>query len=464
MPIDRIRFITTFSGLVTGLTIGSVALCRLIIPLGDTPRILYIPLLFIAFYILYLARGTHNKQSLRFPKISLLMAITGFVYLMAELAINISAFSEGEEAAIPAINSGFGVFNGPCADFDTIRGYRWRPGQHRMTKILNNKVIYDQCFTVNQQGFYSRITYAPKKNLPARKRLIVLGDSFTSGEYLEMPLTDKLNALQSPDTNAIEFLSFSVNGGGLRNWHNLFFKEVVPEYEFDGVILNVFGNDLSRGFFTMHHLPDVGHTGYFDSIPHSLSDYLQNYLPHTQPYAPYLNDSAINNQIAALAIQNHSKLFVPDLYLLKALILLPLIIQQQLKISEFNKAHFSNSDKKLSMEEVTQNLGKSRIKMLEDILNYCTAHGKQLTIVSIPYNQAFAQLKKGKTCNETVELQTIADHYHIIYFDGMESYASYSQQGFDSCFFPNDIHWNQKGSDIFANSFLKFYRNLPDIK
>ena len=382
------------------------------------------------------------------------------LYLIGELLINLFMWTGYASDEVPTVDSGFGAFNKPCAQFDTIRGFRWLPGEWRMTKVMNNEVLYDRMFVPNRQGYSSKVDYHRKKQNNEVFRFIVLGDSFTSGEYLEMPWSDKLNQLSKNKYNdCAEFYSFSINGGGIVNWHSIFHKEVAPNYEFDGVILAVFGNDLERNFFVMEHAQETGYAGYLDHIPVNRSQFLKNDLPKLPPLAPYKSDTTINKMVADARAYTNSKSrfsFKPDLYLFRLILFSPFIIQNHFAWRAFLNQHLSPMDREVTQGEILTSLGERKLQMLNEIIAYCTEHNKEVIISILPYEPAIHEMEKGKVLTYSLYCKYLTDVYGVNFFDGVTPFSSLTEQEVDDCFLNYDVHWTQKGSDFYADKIGEF--------
>ncbi|MCP4121655.1 MAG: SGNH/GDSL hydrolase family protein, partial [Bacteroidetes bacterium] len=177
------------------------------------------------------------------------------------------------------------VWNKPCAKYDSIAGYKW-VDSFRVVSMNTDEVHFDEIIHSNKQGYVSYQDYLPHKKDSTISRYIVLGDSFTAGAYLKTSWPDYCQKQLSSDTSItpVELYNFSVDGGGIHNWHSIFFNEVVPQYEFDAVIIAIFPGDLSRDFFILNHQEDsTAKYGYFKQKPASRQDFNLTFLPKMEP-------------------------------------------------------------------------------------------------------------------------------------------------------------------------------------
>ncbi len=73
-----------------------------------------------------------------------------------------------------------------------------------------------------------------------------------------------------------------MNGGGLGNWSAIFFEDIVPNYQFDALVIATYGDDLARQYSYLHAYdgPDCLHLGYFLTLRiRCIEDFFANYLP-----------------------------------------------------------------------------------------------------------------------------------------------------------------------------------------
>lgn len=439
----------------SGLLIIFLAICPLLGSYSILPVGFY--LLLIVLGATLLTTGIHlwTRRSGK-PNGILIWALTGLMaaYAVTEITMNIRAVVGHLPPPASSPDLGFGAFNGPCAEYDTVRGYRWTNPEIRMFKMVNRELVYDNIFRINAQGYFFPRDYTPKRKREGAKRYLVLGDSFSSAEYLRVPWTVRADSLLGQDP---EIYSFSVDGGGLYNWHRIFFKEIVPVYEFDGIVLAVFGNDLEREFFVMHHMEDTGYTGYLPEVPSGKEELIQNFADALMPYAGYLPDSVMDALIDRNPETEPRQL--PDVYALKTLMAAPANLFTNMRFKRFLSGMLVPAGNPVSVEEARTGLGPARYERVMDIIDYCQRHGKDVVIATLPYQPALPYAARGKILRYYAYCQTIARTRDTGYFDGTSGFLSLSSQEQKLCFLPYDIHWSQQGSDYFAEQFAGFLRN-----
>lgn len=441
--------------ILSGLLIIFLAIWSLLDNSSNLPAGFY--LLLITLGIFLLISGIRlSGQRTRLPHGLGIWVLTALlaIYTVSEITLNIRALAGHLPPPSSVPDLGFGAFNGPCAEYDSVRGYRWTKQQIRMFKMVNQELVYDNSFQINAQGYFFPSEYIPDKPREGGKRYLVLGDSFTSAEYLKTPWTVRADSLLGRDT---ELYSFSLDGGGLFNWHSMFFREIVPTYDFDGIVLAVFGNDLERDFFVMHHEEATGYTGYLSDIPETTEELKQKYGNALMPYAGYLSDSAMD----AMVKQTTEAQFVriPQLYALISLISIPARLFNQWQFQRFLNDMLVPSAVTFSPEEVRQGIGAARYEKIMDIIRYCQQHQKDVIIATIPYEAAIPYALRGSSLRYYAFCQTIAQSENIGFFDGTAPFVSLNRRDLKLCFLPYDIHWSQQGSDYFAEKFSTYLRN-----
>lgn len=82
------------------------------------------------------------------------------------------------------------------------------------------------------------------------KRIAVLGDSFTASQFTK---TNWLNILEKKVNDnfldSVVFMNFSVDGGGLGNWQSIVDNIIIKNnFEIDALVFAVLGDDLERKF------------------------------------------------------------------------------------------------------------------------------------------------------------------------------------------------------------------------
>lgn len=397
---------------------------------------------FLGYYGLKYVLNSH--QIFRKDYLFFFLTIT---YLTIELLLN-NIYKSDHSNNIQFANSGFGFFNHKCAVFDSISGYKWLKGEHRTIKFSSRDILYDVRFKANKQGYVYHSDFKHKKN--KNKRWIILGDSFTSTEYLANPFANELEKKFFNNNKQIEFYPFALSGIGIRNWHSIFFKEIVPNYEFDGIIINFFGNDLKRDFFVMHHTDTMGWTGYLNEIPNSFQQIKSDIKNNLQPSAPILKDEKIDS-IKKFYSNNKT---IYDLYALRYLFQIKNIFDTYRTIKKIKDENFTKSNVLFKIDEYEDKFGTAGRKQLESIFSFCKKNKIPIVVSYVPYNMSLEFSKNGYMYNDELYIKYIAQKNDVFYFNCDSIYKT--STNINNCFFESDIHWNENGMEIFIDNLYQF--------
>lgn len=370
-------------------------------------------------------------------KIALLFSSLFYAYLLGE----------GMHYLIspPASISGF---NQPCTEFDPIRGYRWLGDSVRGFKTSNGTVVYDNYFHPNNKGWIMDQDYTFCKEDSTKKRWMILGDSFVAGIMLETNLPNRTQQLVKDSTgnSALEIYSFGVDGGGIMNWYNVFFKEIVPNYEFDGVIIAPYADNLYRDFMVML-IQENGFMGRIDSV-----DWFEVNRINPKDFKalkPYKNNIYSNSEI--------------DQFLTQPLKQFDWALKRKIrhlgkKMNGKNRNHSSESIR--TINELNGKMGDKKFAQLDSILSWSRINQKQIILASIPSSLELKGELEGIKSFHRNEMQIIADEYKLDYFDGYEVFSGMKEEEINAHWLKYDGHWNQKGSDRYAKYFVNYLQQF----
>ena len=405
-------------------------------------------------------------KSSKFTNVFISLSAVNFLYLVLELGTYLLITINLVSPRLAIEDSSFGVFNRECARFDSISGYKWLPVDCRITKIVNGEVVFDNRFTSNGQGYLSKQDYMFRKQDSTITRYLVFGDSFTAGMYLERSWPDYLqNKLDREFAGQkFEIYSFAIDGAGLFNWHRIFMNEIIPYYEFDGIIIAAWGNDFSRDFAIMHHEGDGAYFGYFDKAPDNYRDFYDNFFPKTW-FVEIVPDSVIDQKIARTSgsEQGIFQFTIPDLNFMMKLYDAMAYISYQRKQEGFEEKFISSRQdfmKEYRIENFKERYGLERFGKLDTMIKYCKAHHKQVILCTQADEVGIRDLKTGNYHWMQGELEGLAKHYDVHYFDGLRYFLELSEEEIGESFLKYDPHWSQKGSDIFAENFYRYFIEL----
>jgi hypothetical protein len=280
-------------------------------------------------------------------------------------------------------------------------------------------------------------------------RFIVLGDSFTAGEYLQTSWPSRLNTYAFGDSVKYEFYSFAMGGSGFAKWYSQFFNEIVPNYNFDAVIIAVFGDDFKRDML------------YGDCKNGKVMYYKSNTLIDSLS----INADKINWVEAAQYNSNNdllARISLPNGLLLQN-VLFELL--NHFEISKKNQDYYKsisikkdNSSDSYCGDDFISRYGQQKFDYLSEVLTYCSQNKKPVVIVSVPS----LELLEWSHYDDFVlnkELEFIADTFDLKFFNSYPYFSKLKQDKLDSMFIENDGHWNQCGSDYFADAFYLYLKD-----
>ncbi|MFP6603064.1 MAG: hypothetical protein VB862_11095, partial [Pirellulaceae bacterium] len=190
-------------------------------------------------------RPITRKKKILFASITLLLG-----YSSAELVLT-SLYLQGTLLPIPKSTVVLEqAEQGASRRYDPVRGCLLAQHPSRVAIVASNGLIETVGIVKgNNRGFPDRDDFQLKRKKTETRRYAVLGDSFTSGQFLKRNWPDKAEDLASDEEISLELYNFSVLGGGLDNWRSVLLEHVeAEEYELDGVIFAVCCDDLHRGF------------------------------------------------------------------------------------------------------------------------------------------------------------------------------------------------------------------------
>lgn len=135
--------------------------------------------------------------------------------------------------------------------YDSVTGYRISPIPSRYGAVLSDGTLESiGVLKGNNRGFPDKRDFEPRKSNPQIKRIAVLGDSYTASQFTLRAwpdiAEDKINEIA---VDSVVFMNFSVDGGGLANWHSIIRNVILADsFQIDAVIFAVMGNDPDRKF------------------------------------------------------------------------------------------------------------------------------------------------------------------------------------------------------------------------
>lgn len=355
------------------------------------------------------------------------------------------------------------VSNRPLAVFDRVSGYRRAAGPTRIVRIMRDELVFDQTFTPNNKGYITATDFAERKANPETLRVVVFGDSFTASEFLPTPWPDRVNsALAGKTKRPLELYSFAVNGAGVWNWNSIFFNDVVPNYQFDAVLIAVWGDDLARPFSVLHY--DESGQSYmnrFDTQPATDDEFFRDYFPKVpKHFAKVASDTEIDAMIASIAAPWQPAAFelrVPRL----VSTLWSRIGRGNAGLERLAEAaKLTAATDVVPLDEIKASYGAVQFGKLEEMMAYCRANRIPVVLAALPSAGGAVAVAQSAGRDETAfqrEVRSLAHHFGALYMDGHAPFGRVPSQDIAAVYWLKyDGHWNQAGSDLFAGAMTRF--------
>lgn len=310
---------------------------------------------------------------------------------------------------------------------DPNAGFILRGKDIRLGRIVRNMPAYDNAafpLNPNAQGFPDTDNFE-LHSAQDSNTILWMGDSFSAGLYLEKNLPQRCEEIFSRKKNGIRILNYSIDGGGLKNWHSLYLKKAryVPHQK---LVLAVFRDNLHRDFATA--MSDAQHVLFtrLKTIPQNLPEWL---AAHTSELKPILN--RITHQ------QADSLRALADLQIYER------VLPQKLQTEKF-LIHILNLLKSGKTDQLTPDIEKD----IQEIQMACQAEGSELILLAVPDPELYAQY--GEDNIHSRNMKFLAEKYAARFINGYEMYSGFSPWVIQALYLKNDRHWNQQGSDYFA--------------
>lgn len=328
--------------------------------------------------------------------------------------------------------------------FDAVRGYRITSKPARLARITNGTLEFLGTFKGNNQGFPDKEDFFPERKDQDTIRIAVFGDSFTAAQYLDTSWPDQVEELLDAEGKKVELLNFSVDGAGLANWWSILLRHVKTDgYQLDGVIFGVFEEpkfgDLYRGFTASDHRESIAHSFRFkDWNPETWPSTYQEAKPHFDELPIHILSH--KRFEATLKGEWHPELPRPWRFYASQ------------KITSF----FNGKDNTPKLPSPQFEFGDGPRKLTREISAYCDENQLDKIVVRIPLRKSV--LENTPIMNDIEEFRSLLDAPLI---DGAVAFTGMEKEEVLEHYFPYDGHWNQKGSDRFAelmkSNIVKIY-------
>ena len=324
------------------------------------------------------------------------------------------------------------VFSRPPTTFDPVLSYRWNPG-FRYVRVAKGEIVCDLAPAINNEGFHCSFDYRHEKEDKRTFRFIVLGDSFTNDLAVNEAWPETLQyLLQSRAEHGIniEVYGMPTDGGGLPNWLTTLKEFIVPDYEFDGLIVADWGDDLSRDWVVSHSTEDGLYWDRTDlkERPASHAEMEAGFGDMERLYEVRPN-SEIDELVAKLREHASPKRLTPS--------------------DCESTPELAPADCDFSPEAFAERYSQERFDMFAEIVEICRQRKAPVIYSPLPTRPEVLFLQKNRqaTLYRQAQGEGLCKHFGIAYFDGCGVFGHVSPQSLiDLYWLKYDGHWSKAAS------------------
>jgi hypothetical protein len=400
----------------------------------------------LTFAAAFLAIRASRLKAMQRPSFRIYAAAFGllFGYLFAELPVTAYYGFSWAGTSLWLFDE-----SGKTVHFDPIRGYILTAEPSRWGRITNGRVEFVAWLKGNSQGFPTRTDFDPVRPDGSTRRIAVFGDSFSAGDYLDTNWPDRTQALAEAGGEKLQLLNFSLDGVGLANWWSILTRLVAAQnYQLDGIVFVVFERDLERKFWVGEH----------SGNRRQMWRNCRSWDPQTYP--------ATLEQTKACPVAVRNAYIISDSEFEEALNKKwPPSVPQPLRSALAEQLHeyldrLWNS--KREPEKKFSGFNPQQARLIEDIRLFVSSRKLPVLVVFLPTRERLVR-STWESDPYRAETQAFATEIGARFVDGSGAFANMQPADVRKCFFPYDGHWNQTGSDRFAEFMLDLIpRSFPD--
>ena len=342
---------------------------------------------------------------------------------------------------------------GETVRFHPVKGYDLTRTSSRFARITAGKTEFVGSFVGNAQGMPDRDDFTITRQTSGTHRYAVLGDSYSSAPYLGITWPDRVEDAFNSEDRRLELLNFSTDGGGLANWASNIDGLLAAEgYEIDGLIIAVFGDDLRRRF-SIADGRDRKHYA-FARVP----GWNPAKYPQTRQAANRLLDShEIRNAYNLNTAEFDAALagaWQPDT---------PWEFKLTGAVRHYIPHWWRKYQRYLASPRHNEHprdasgsgFNTGQLELIASIRRYADSRAIPIHVLYLP-DLAEAS---GKSSQHLREVKAFAELLHARFTDGRAAFSGIEPDNLNPLWFPNDKHWNQAGSDTFAEFMTQQINN-----
>lgn len=327
----------------------------------------------------------------------------------------------------------------PAIRFDRHTGFRYNGNGTRHALVSRKLVDYDSHIYGNNLGFPDKDAFFSKRQRPGVPRIAVLGDSFSAALSLETNWPDRLENMAEAAGTPVELLNFSLDGAGTANWWGIVTHILQAEsYELDGILFGLFNANYRRQLIVADH----------EGYERHMSGYVPSFNPEDWPQTAMEARSYLSPMPSCIvSSEAYERALKGSLYALPS-------SQRWEPVGVKLLGLFINSlCRPAGAEEVSadfENYLGDIAPLFLDIKKYAQTRQLASLVMRIPYDE---EILGNRPPDEGIILW--AKELDAPLFDGLAVYKGMTEEQVRTHFFKMDGHWNQKGSDAFADYFFQ---------
>jgi len=329
---------------------------------------------------------------------------------------------------------------GRTVQFDHVRGYTLTRTPSRFARINNGEIEYVGSFSGNAQGLPDRDDFSIHHPGSGLRRYAVFGDSYTAAQYLANNWPDRTEDLLNAKDIRTQLLNFSTHGGGLANWaSNLTGILARDNYQVDGLIFAVYDDDLERTF-TLADGVDRDKLAFGNMASWSPADYPAN----REQASAFLDQHEINA----------SYILSKDAF--DAALAGNWRPQRYWEFKILKAARHQLSKLWQALREQTD-FSPGQLNLITAIRQYADQSELPVLVVYLPGLEQ-ATGAAGRHYQQAIDFAALLD---AGFLDGRKAFETCTATQLQDLWFKNDAHWNQRGSDTFAEYMARHLSEPP---
>jgi hypothetical protein len=328
---------------------------------------------------------------------------------------------------------------------DLVRGYSVTSTPARIARVSRGHVEFVGTLRGNSQGFQGDRDFTVEKPPGVRQRYLVFGDSFTSAAFLKTRWTERAEE-SLPQT---EFVNCALDGAGLANWWSVLTRFIIPNnYQFDGVVFALITNDLERSFVVADsrgkQFSAIGYAGWnpdlFPADVESALDYLS--VATLTKVSPSEFDASIGEGRLCRGANPHGH-HHPWIATQAATVIERLFVRRSMS-RDIRPLEFVPAPH-LAPAPANEFFGSYQVAMMLDIRRRLSAKHLPIIVFYIPGRDELLSQR-----DDSPRVRSFSSLIDAKFVDASQPFRGLNADEVRASYFPVDGHWNQIGSDRFA--------------